>query len=67
MRKGLYMNYKLKPCPFCGKEAQYEEYMKEGVVAKYRIRHYCNQFHTLITTFWHKDKEKLANRWNERV
>lgn len=55
----------LKKCPFCGSEAEIEEYT-DGT---YAVVCSCNisECEVQPTTYWHYSKEKAIEAWNRRA
>lgn len=62
------MEIKLKPCPFCGGEA--EMYLSNDNPPAYGVKHYChfgkNTYQIRIETKWQDTPEKAAEVWNTR-
>ena len=55
----------LKKCPFCGREAEIEEYTDGtyAVVCSSKI----SECEVQPTTYWHYDREKAIEAWNRRA
>lgn len=57
---------KLKPCPFCGGEA---EIVKDGIIKPYKAR--CNNADNkccvMVVTAWFSTKQEAIEAWNQRA
>ena len=59
----------LKPCPFCGGDAEMQE-SDDASWVDYRVFHFCmaraNTYKIYIMTNWCSTPEQAAEVWNER-
>ena len=59
---------KLKPCPFCGKEAHIiESYCKDTNFRGYYVHHTCLRFMSSLRTGSFDTEKEAAREWNTRL
>lgn len=52
----------LKPCPFCGGEADFDTFESDDDVFDFMVK--CTR--CFASTYYEETKEKAAAEWNER-